>query len=443
MRILLDHHAVGHLDRADGGDPAEVVATEVDQHDVFGAFLLVRQQVFGQRTVFVRRGAALAGAGDRPHGHLVAFETGQDFRAGADDVRVAEVEEIHVGRRIQRAQRAIDRHRRRRQRLAHALRRHDLHDVAVEDVALGGVDRRTVGVVAEAGHRGHRHAARRVRFAQRRLQPRRQRFEPQMRVHQRVRLRRVGIDDEGEPAGQVVEHRQFVGQQQVDVRHAERIGLVPAGFEPVLDIAHHVVAEVADQPAGEARQARQIGHPVAVDEVLHEAERVGRLAVLDLDLVTQHADVVATHDDARLRRQAENGVAAPALAALHRFEQIGVRRVGQLEIGGQRRVEVGQRLARDRNAVVAGAYERLELIVIHGQTGKRELNGRRGVTACAGPEADSGGSPQVPVQGRGRAAAGGYLLGSQAVHWVSVRCGSIGSVTGRKHDAVEQVGQRR
>ena len=59
------------------------------------------------------------------------------------------------------------------------------------------------------------------------------------------------------------------------------------------------------------------------------------------------------HGDARARWQADEGIAAEALAALHRFEQVGIGPVGELEVDRQRRVEVGEGFEVTRDAVVA------------------------------------------------------------------------------------------
>ncbi len=56
----------------------------------------------------------------------------------------------------------------------------------------------------------------------------------------------VDIFVNSELAGEVVHHRQFLGQQQQHVRAAGRVGLEPAAAELRLDPAHAVVAHVAD-----------------------------------------------------------------------------------------------------------------------------------------------------------------------------------------------------
>ena len=65
VRVGLDGHERLDLDGAVLAHAPEVVAAEVDEHDVLGALLLVREQVLGDRAVLLRVAAARAGAGDR------------------------------------------------------------------------------------------------------------------------------------------------------------------------------------------------------------------------------------------------------------------------------------------------------------------------------------------------------------------------------------------
>ena len=80
------------LTRADLGDAADVVAAEVEQHQVLGAFLGIGEQLLLQRLVLVRGRAARAGAGDRPDGDGAVAHAHQDLGARADDREAAEVE---------------------------------------------------------------------------------------------------------------------------------------------------------------------------------------------------------------------------------------------------------------------------------------------------------------------------------------------------------------
>ena len=48
VRVSLDLHHVGQLDRAELGHPADVVAAQVDEHDVLGPFLGIGQELLGQ-----------------------------------------------------------------------------------------------------------------------------------------------------------------------------------------------------------------------------------------------------------------------------------------------------------------------------------------------------------------------------------------------------------
>jgi hypothetical protein len=70
VRVTLDDHLVGDLDAAGLGDAADVVARQIDQHHVLGAFLRVGQQFFGVAPVLLGRGAARPGAGQRADGDV-------------------------------------------------------------------------------------------------------------------------------------------------------------------------------------------------------------------------------------------------------------------------------------------------------------------------------------------------------------------------------------
>jgi hypothetical protein len=79
---------------------------------------------------------------------------------------------------------------------------------------------------------------------------------------------------------------------------------------------------------------------------------------------------MAIDHDAGLGGQADDGVAAEALAALHGFEQVGVGRVGQLQVDRQRRVEIGKRFQRNGDTVVALRGQRVEFGFSHGKPRK-------------------------------------------------------------------------
>jgi len=150
-----------------------------------------------------------------------------------------------------------------------------------------------------------------------------------------VGLHRVGVGDEIELAGEVVEHRQFLGQHQEDVRRVQHVVLARLFFievrrQALLDVADGVVAEIPRQPAGEARQP---AHRRGLEARLilgDEGQRVGQVVLLNHLTVCFQRQQMRAHADDGARRQSDEGIAAEALAADHRFEQVGIRRVASL-----------------------------------------------------------------------------------------------------------------
>ena len=60
-------------------DAADIVAAEIDQHQVFGAFFRIGEQFLFEREVFFARGAARPGASDRAQHDAALLQTHQDF----------------------------------------------------------------------------------------------------------------------------------------------------------------------------------------------------------------------------------------------------------------------------------------------------------------------------------------------------------------------------
>ena len=104
---------------------------------MLGALLRIGQELVLQRLVLVRRRAARPGAGERPDRHRAVAQPHQHLGARSGDRVAAEVEEIQKRRRIDAAQRAVERKRRQRERRLEALRQHHLENVAGQDVVLG------------------------------------------------------------------------------------------------------------------------------------------------------------------------------------------------------------------------------------------------------------------------------------------------------------------
>ena len=266
VAVALDEELVGDLDRPDLGDAADIVAAEVEQHQVLGAFLGIGEQLLLQRLVFLRGRAAPARAGDRADGDLAVAGLDQDLGARSGDGEGAEIEEEQIRRGVEAPQRAVERERRQRERRLEALRRHDLKNIAGADVVLGALD----------------HAP---EFFRRRVRARRRRpllpFDRERGRAHDLRFRFVerlveGIDDAGEPFDRAREcrlgghaclrpHRRDDGDRVLDrvegddeggpdedrVRNADRIG---TGRRQVLHQPHHVVAEIAEDARGHRRQ---------------------------------------------------------------------------------------------------------------------------------------------------------------------------------------------
>ena len=100
----LDHKTLGHAHAAELCHAAHVVAAEIDQHQVLGAFLGVGQQRALERQVLGPVDAAAAGAGERPDGDDALADPHQDLGARPHDretLRIGgQLEHVEEGRRV-------------------------------------------------------------------------------------------------------------------------------------------------------------------------------------------------------------------------------------------------------------------------------------------------------------------------------------------------------
>ena len=106
--IALDEFEALDADRAVFGDAAEIVAAQIDEHDVLGALLGIGGQLGGEALVFFFVAAAGAGAGDGPVKSFAALNFEEHLGRAADDGGVAQLQKIHVRRGIDDAQGAIN-----------------------------------------------------------------------------------------------------------------------------------------------------------------------------------------------------------------------------------------------------------------------------------------------------------------------------------------------
>ena len=163
VAVVLDLHELVDADRPRRRDAAQVVAAQVDEHDVLGSLLLVGEQVGAQAAVLggvTPRGRV---PGERAREHLVALHAHERLGARADERHVAGADVEHVRARVHGAQHAVEVQPVALVRRREALREHDLEDVARRDVLLGALAPAAMNSLARRVRlQRHRHAQRRT-----------------------------------------------------------------------------------------------------------------------------------------------------------------------------------------------------------------------------------------------------------------------------------------
>ena len=329
MRVALQHHELLDPLGAVTHHPPDVVAGQVDEHDVLGPLLGVFAQLGRHAPVVGLAATAAPGARDRPADHPAVEELHHGLRRRADERHPRVTHEVHVGRRVHLAKHpvhvegvvvAIE---------VEALRQHDLEDVAGEDVLARHLDRGAVG-----GRRHRRAAVGQLRELARRWRGRRVRERPGELVDPRVEpgdgeLVRVGrrglldpfgedhVLDEVEALAEVVERGHVTHHAQHRVGRAQVVG---GHVGQPLDLAYDVVAEVSDDAAVERGQVRDPRRLVRAEQGLERGERavVGGHARRRRPLELHRS---APHDHREHRVAADEREPAPALGVLDRLQQ--------------------------------------------------------------------------------------------------------------------------
>src|ERR1700722_6242190 len=108
VAVALDGHQILDLHRAVIADAAEIVARKVHEHDVFGAFLGVGEQILLVLQILRGRFASRTRTGDGPDLHFSVFAANMDLRRRADERKAFEFQQEHIRRRVDGTRGAIN-----------------------------------------------------------------------------------------------------------------------------------------------------------------------------------------------------------------------------------------------------------------------------------------------------------------------------------------------
>ena len=352
MAVALDGHEVGDFHGAVFGDAADIVAGEVDEHEVLGAFLGVGHEVFGVRGILFGRGAAPAGACDGADFHEAAGEAHMDFRRTADErVAAGAAQAEHVGRGVDEAQGAVEAEGVAAESGFEPLGEHDLENVAGADVFLRALDH---GVVFAAGGvrcggRGRRGGVGEQGLEGEGLAEFFEGFADALRGSvvggAGVATVRENIFHDAQAAAPVVEDEDGFRDHEEHVRNAEfvlgRRG--DGGLEP----ADAIVAEVADGAAVEGRHGGVAGGAVGRHPLLEFIKGVAGGFERARGAVFGNRKGFARCGECGVGAEAEEGIAAGLVVLLGGFEQEGRCGAAEFRKGGDGRLGIRHDVAGD------------------------------------------------------------------------------------------------
>ena len=282
VRIPLDLHHVRELDRAVIGDPADIVASQVHQHDVLGPLLGIGEQLVGQLAILGLGASPPTGPRQRTDRHEPLLDPHQDLGRTADQREIAEreIEQERTG--IDDPEDAVDVEWPGAGLHFESLARDDLEDVARLDVLLAMPDDGLVLAAGEIGSDFQRHRGVRGDVAHAQVGTAAGEAGDQLvdaiasRLVGRLWVRRrtdVGLRNDQDRLADVVEQDHAIVEGEREIGQS---AIVVGDIGQVLGVAHRIVRRIADSPAGESREPRQGEGPVFFDELLEIAQRILR-----------------------------------------------------------------------------------------------------------------------------------------------------------------------
>ena len=137
MRVSLNLHEFLHLDGSSLRHASDVVATEVDEHDVFRALLFVGQEVHLERLILFLRFTSHARPRERTvHHRALLVHAAQNLRTRRDQHAISTLVINHVRRGVHDAQRPVHLERVHARLTLKSMAEHELENITRLDVFL-------------------------------------------------------------------------------------------------------------------------------------------------------------------------------------------------------------------------------------------------------------------------------------------------------------------
>ena len=260
VRVALGDHEIGQAHGVEFADAADVVAGEVDEHDVLGAFLRIGEQFRREPVVLLGRLAARTRARDGADLHLALLAADMQFRRRADERHAAELEDEHVGRRIDQPQRAVEIDRRmasngtskRCDGTTWKMSPARMYSCIASVIAT--YSSRVMLIDGSSGWTSVKTGSRRPGTARARRDSSSLDLGDGLVVGA-IGVGRIGdvrVGDDFDPAFEVIENQQRVGDEEIGVGHVEVV--LFRARHGRLELGDGLEAEIADRAAVEERQ---------------------------------------------------------------------------------------------------------------------------------------------------------------------------------------------
>ncbi len=140
MGVALDHHDLVDRHCAEGTDPTQIVAGQINEHHVFCPLFRIREELSLECEILCRVRPPRPRARDRSGMGDAVADPRHEFGRRADDRQVTRTDDEHEGRGVHEPKRPIHRKRVATELNLEPERWHNLEGVARDDVVDGDGD---------------------------------------------------------------------------------------------------------------------------------------------------------------------------------------------------------------------------------------------------------------------------------------------------------------
>ena len=356
VTIPLHDHLIIDRYRAMFGNAPHVIASEIDQHDMFRAFFFVGEKFGSKRVIFLFGLPSPTRSGNRTNINSTINGPHVDFRRTSHERKVRRFIDEHVRRWIDVSQCAIKINRRSIKVCFESLTRHDLKGITSRDVFLGLHHHALVFLLRRITPRfGSFDVSQTIerRHMKRTIQHLDHRFDPapgiSISLLRRIRFIEHGIGNQEKAAQLVIKNNKSIRKKENRFRQTQVV--LRRLRNRRLELLHRIVTHIAHRPAEERWGIAMSHGTIAFHETLYFIKDI-TFTFTRLHLATTlDGDFIPPGGEYPARLASNDGPSSAGICAFRALKEKGIFAIAEFQESRDRSLEVSSKLGIHRHDV--------------------------------------------------------------------------------------------